>query len=216
MTFVSKKILTERVRRLLSSGFPSTSDRVQNAEITLAIGSVANTLMKGVMFTDVVNADGESIPPGVMIATYPGNPVQRGPGNKSTIALPAQPVNIIERQGVFSVYPSNSVAPELEEFLPLPPGTLGFWKEQKLINPLSYITYTAEQRTVVVDYDLIGAGITQVDMKLCIFDISSYDDNEPLPITPDQEMQIIDAVVEMYSQEPRDRRSESNQPQPEK
>lgn len=212
MAITTKRLLCERIRRILSGGFPADADRVQDPEIIFAIGSVANGLLKGEMYNTVYNTDGESIPQGAMIATYEKIPVTRGLGIQSVATLPIQPLTLPERQGVFSVYPTGY--PEAE-YIPLPPGLLNFWKNDKLVNPLNRRMYTAEQKQVIINDDLIGAGITQVDMKLCILDISQYEGNEPLPITPDQEVQIINAVVEMYKQEPKNIRSESNQPQPE-
>lgn len=216
MALIYKLAITEKIRRILAGGYISTSDRVQNAEITLAVCNVANTLLKGEMYNTIYNTDGQTIPQGAMIATYDGNnalQVQRGssPGI-SVVQLPTTPLTIPDRQGVFAVYPDGY--PDAE-YIPIPPGVIGFWKRDKLVNPINRKMYTHEGTKVTIFDDLIGAGITKVGTKLCIFDINQYGDYDVLPITPDQEWEIIKQVVSLYIGEPYDRRQENNQPQPE-
>ena len=115
----TKSQLIERVRRILSGGYPSNRDRVKDAEIEKYLESAINRLLKMEMFNMTYTVDGMSIPDGVMLATYENIPVTLGLNDTCTAVLPTTPMYLPERMGVFSVYPSSY--PEAE-FIPIPSG----------------------------------------------------------------------------------------------
>lgn len=194
MTTISQ--LTERVRRILVGGDPSILDRVQDPEIKSAIASAAGSMLKAVSLSVHYTAEGGSIMDSALIATYENIAVQRGNNGHSRAMLPAQPIaGLPERTGVFSVYPSG--LPE-DEFIPLPPGMFGHLRKGGVYNGINAITYTQEARYVDVHSDLIGAGITTVDMKLVVVDPAALGDYDPLPIGPDMELDVIKEVVRLY------------------
>ena len=209
MALITTAILTERIRRTLSAGYPSDLDRIKSEEIKFHVSSVANKLLKVEMYNTIYSIDGESIPDGAMIATYERVPLRKGGKLTSVADLPATPMMVPERQGVFSVYPHGE--PE-NEFIPLPPGTFNIYMRDRLVSPLNRTMYTWDSGRVTIFQDLVGSGIEHVDMKLVIMDITKYGDNDPLPITPDIEAQIIAEVVALYSSISNTAREEGLQP----
>jgi hypothetical protein len=67
--------MIERVRRILSGGFPSNRDRVRDAEIRKHLESAMNRLLKTEILNTTFNIDGATIPDGIVIATYENLPV---------------------------------------------------------------------------------------------------------------------------------------------
>lgn len=202
--------ITERIRRILSTGYINDQDRVKNKEIELAIQSVTNQLLKIDTFSNIFNYDGESIPDGCVIATYDNQPVERYKQNWTTVPLPATPIGgLPDKMGVWSVaragYP-------LTRYINLPSGMYQTLLGDKLMNPINTHFYTWEGMRIIIFDDLVGAGISGVDIQLCIMDLSLYGENDPLPIPADMEAAIIDEVVKMYSGEQPERREESLQP----
>ena len=201
--------MVERCRRLMSGGFPNDTDRTQDGEIRIAVGSVASKVLQSSSLNMQFGFDGEKIPDGAIISTYEKVPVSRGLGNTSTAKLPVTPINMPNRMGVFAVYPTGY--PE-REYMAIPPGVYNQVKVDQLINPLCDGLYTWSGPTVTIYDDLIGAGITSIDLQLCVMDWGKYGDNDILPISPDQEIDIINGVLQLYGHEPNYKRDNSDQP----
>lgn len=204
-------ILTERIKFMLDGGFPSGKSRFSKPEIKEAICSMAATLLKADYFTVQTQFDGETIPEGTLLAIYPNIPLVRG-RNSAVAALPCNPINLPERMGVFSVYPSGM--PEAE-FYPLPPGMYNLWKADKLLSDLDDGWYTWDNTNVTIWKDLVGAGYTAVDMKLAVTDFRRLGDNVPLPFPEDLEMQLITAVYQSFMGEDKTERKEGIRASPE-
>lgn len=207
------KLLTERIRLILSGGYPSASDRVQDNAISHAIISACGRQLALSSLSVNYNMDGAGIPDGAMVATYYNRPVIRGNGSYCRVALPAVPMNMPERIGVFAIYPSGR--PE-EAFMFIPPALLNVWKGNKVLNPIDTIMFTWENKYADVYSDLIGAGIHEVDMKLCVADIAQQGDYDPLPISPDMELQVIEDVLKIFGLEPLTDRKEGREASPER
>jgi len=209
----TKNQMIERIRRVLSGGYPSTRDRVRDPEIEKHLESVINTLLKVEMFNMTYTTDGMTIPDGVMIGTYEGVPIVGGLDDTCYVILPATPMYLPEKMGVFSVYPSNY--PQ-NEFIPIPAGQYYILQQIKEVNSLlGRVPYVWDGRKITIYRNLIGDGVFTVDMKLAIADLSQYGANDPLPLSPELEAQAIDAVVKLYMVEPRTIRDESFQASPE-
>jgi hypothetical protein len=209
----TKSQMIERIRRVLSGGYPSNRDRVKDAEIEKQLESVINTLLKVEMFNMTFNIDGATIPDGVMIATYEGIQVDGGIDDTCTVTLPVTPMYLPEKMGVFSVYPSNYPQHEL---IPIPAGQYYILQQITEVNSLlGRVPYVWDGKKITIYRNIIGDGIFTVDMKLAIADLSQYGPNDPLPVSPELEAQAIDAVVKLYVAEIRTIRDESFQASPE-
>lgn len=187
--------LIELCRRAIAGGDPHDNDAVRNAEIREKIGTTGARLMAA----DYKNilSEGETIPPGYMIATYRNIPLAAGDGTRVYARVPVTPMSIPPNNiGVFAVYPSGY--PDLY-FIPVPDGTVEIIKRDKMVSNVHRKLYTYSGGRVTIEDDLIGAGITSVDMKLCVKDINDFPDNEEIPFPPEVIEQIMTEVVAFYN-----------------
>jgi hypothetical protein len=209
----TKSQLIERVRRILSGGYPSNRDRVKDAEIEKQLESAINRLLKVEMFNMTYTTDGMTIPDGVMIGTYENIPVTQGLNDTCFATLPVTPMYLPEKMGVFSVYPSSY--PEAE-FIPIPSGQYYILQQIKEINSLlGRVPYVWDGRKLIIYRNLIGDGIFSIDLKLAVADLSTLGPNDPLPLSPELEEQAIQACAQIFLAEPRTIRDESLEASPE-
>jgi hypothetical protein len=209
----TKSQLIERVRRILSGGYPSNRDRVKDAEIEKYLESAINRLLKMEMFNMTYTVDGMSIPDGVMLATYENIPITGGLNDTCIATLPVTPMYLPERMGVFSVYPTSY--PEAE-FIPIPSGQYYILQQVKEINSLlGRVPYIWDGRKLTIYRNLIGDGIFSIDIKLAVADLANVGPNDPLPLSPELEEQAIQACVQIFLTEPRTVRDESLEASPE-
>jgi hypothetical protein len=209
----TKSQLIERVRRILSGGYPSNRDRVKDAEIEKQLESAINRLLKVEMFNMTYNTDGMTIPDGVMIGTYENIPVTQGLNDTCIATLPVTPMYLPEKMGVFSVYPTSY--PEAE-FIPIPSGQYYILQQIKEINSLlGRVPYVWDGRKLIIYRNIIGDGIFSIDLKLAVADLSTLGPNDPLPLSPELEEQAIQACAQIFLAEPRTIRDESLEASPE-
>lgn len=204
MAVVTIGRLSEEILKLLSGGTLQTAKDISLNEIKIAIGQVCNQLLKTEHFT-VNEKMGEKIPNGSVLGWYEGIEVTSSNG-KSKCSLPIKPLKLPRDMGVFGVYPkytSNGNYELDKEFIPLQLGQSALIKSQPLLSDLlgqvgretigGEIWFTKDIKALFPD--------VVVAMRLVIMDISQYGDYDILPILPEQEWQIKDAVVKMYSGE---------------
>lgn len=209
---VTKAILRDRIRKVLSGGFPSDRDRVKDNEIILAIGDTMGELLKAQAMAITEDYDGDSSIEGSLVATYEGIPVERANGTNCKVKLPATPMYLPEHKGVFGVYPSGY--PE-KAFRFVPLGIYPIWIREKLVSPVSNQLFTWGNGYITIFQDLIGSGIEQVDVQLAISDIDKYSDNDVLPLSSDMVPALIEKVCTQFGMEPSTVRRESNIASPE-
>jgi len=213
----TKGQMIERIRRILSGGFPSTRDRIRDAEIEKHMESAMNRLLKAEMFNVTYNMDGDSIPQGVMIATYGNLPATGTVTDPSyTVKIPVTPQYLPDGMGVFKVTVKNSLPSA--ELIPIPPGQYGILggsgESSSLIS--QRIGYTWEGPNVRVWQTATLTTLAQLfEMQLCVVSLNSLSSTSVLPLTPDLEEAVIDAVVKAYVNEVRTIRDESFQGSPE-
>jgi len=202
--------ISEQILRILNAGFPSTRSRVIIEEIKLHVAQVANTLLKAEYFNVTTTLDGGSIPDGSLIATYEG--INCTPnGSNTKVQLPAIPMMLPEKMGVYSVYPSGM--PD-KAFIPVPIDVIYQLNMTQLFNPLNSICYTWDNKNITVYANLVGMNIPKVDMRLCVSDISNMSDNDPLPISPELQSVIISKVCDILAQKYDTQREDSITPEP--
>lgn len=191
--------ISEEILRILSGGKIPVATNVSINEVKIAVGQVANSLLK-IDYIQINTRQGEMIPNGAVLGYYPGLVVERWKG-KSRVKLPIKPQKLPRDMGVWSVFPSDE--PD-KEFIPLQMGQWSLLQSQPLLNNLlgqvgretlgDYVLFTK-------DITVPGENVT-VDMRLVIMDISQYDDFDILPVLPEQEWQIKQEVVKLYGGEP--------------
>lgn len=191
--------LSEEIVKMLSGGKIPVATGVSINEIKIAVGQVANSLLKTDYF-QVNTRWGEMIPNGASIGYYPDVSVERWK-NKSRAKLPIRPIKLPREMGIYAIFPSGESD---KEFIPLQMGQWSLLQSQPLLNNLlgqvgweSYGEYVLFTKDITVP----GENVT-VDMRLVILDISLYGDYDILPILPEMEWQIKQEVVKMYGGEP--------------
>jgi len=213
----TKGQMIERIRRILSGGFPSTRDRVQDVEIEKHMESAMNRLLKAEMFNVTYNMDGDSIPQGVMLASYGDiSPVGTIGQPSYLVKIPVTPQYLPDGMGVFKVAVKNSLPSA--ELIPIPPGQYGILGSSGESSSLlsQRIGYTWEGAYVRVWQTATTITLAQLfEMQLSVVSMNSLPNNGVLPLTPELEEAVIDAVVKVYSNEVRTIRDESFQASPE-
>lgn len=213
---VTKAILREQIRRILSGGNPSDRDRTRDAEIDLAISDVANQLLKSEA-VNTLNAQGLPNVDGLAVVTYENIPVSRGTNwgqtKTSVVTLPVTPMMLENGQGIQNVYPSGY--PNIL-YRYIPDGLFASWTKSRYVAPLHKTLYTYSGKKITIFDDLFSAGYSTVDIKLVVSDISQADENDPLPILPEHRDMIIGAVVQRFMGESDTNRRETDQLSPSK
>lgn len=192
--------IAEECVRLLQGGNIQTAANVTIPEVKIAVGQVANQILKIDYFQ--INAQlGEKIPNGTVLGLYENIVPTSWVNGRSKATLPVKPMKLPRNMGVFSVYRTNE---PWNEFIPLQMGQYNLLRSQVLINDLlgqiGYENFGMELM-FTKDLPLLFPGET-LSMRLAIVDISQYGDYDPLPITPEIEWQIKNEIVKLYSGEP--------------
>ena len=202
--------ISEQILRILNGGFPSIRSRVIIPEIKLHVAQVANALLKAEYLNITMTLEGGSIPDGALIATYEGISCTRV-GTNTKVALPASPMMLPEKIGVWAVYPSGR--PDLA-FIPVPIDTIYQLNDTQLFSPLNTILYTFDNKNITIYADLVGMNIPTVDLRLCVSDISNMSEHDPLPISAELQSVIVTKVCEILASRVDSTREDSITPEP--
>lgn len=198
-------LLAERIFNLIEGGNPGVASSIEDNELKLSIGNVVNQLLKVEHFS-INEKMAEKIPNGLVLGLYENILVTQSNG-KSKAILPVKPLKLTRNMGIFSIYPKYTIGGNYEydkEFIPLQMGQAGLLRSQPLISDiLGQVGYENYGLEVVFTKDIKGLFPDVVlAMRLAIMDISQYGDWDILPILPEQEWQVIQEVVKLYSGQP--------------
>lgn len=202
MAVVTIGRLSEEILKMLSGGDIQAASNISLNEIKISIGQVINSLLKVEYFT--VNAQlNEVIPNGSVLGLYEGIEVISSNG-KSQATLPIKPIKMPRNMGVWAVYPKYTTDGNYEydkEFIPLQMGQGGLIKSQPLLNDLlNQVGYECFGDRLIFTKDIKSLFPDVVlAMRLAVLDISQYGDFDPLPLLPDQEWQVKQEVIKVYS-----------------
>lgn len=198
---VTKKILSDQVLYRLSGGVPDGNSTVDERDVWKAIEQKVNALFKLSQFA-VNLPSGETIPDNLMLATYENISVVKANEGQTKSTLPVMPISLPRNAGINEIIPVLTVTSNTRlvgsPFIPMLAGQNYLLQSDTLLNDLmGNVGYTPNGRTIVYTRDLLLMGITKVDMKLVIFDLSQYGINDILPIPADMEDKII---TDLYNQ----------------
>lgn len=191
----TKYKIAEQVLQLLKGGNPKAATTVEIEDLQEVIGQTINRLFKQEQLT-VNMPSGETIPEGVMLATYDGLvPVKYK--SVSKITLPAVPISLPRNMGVFHVSRTDDIS---DGFIPLQTGQLSLIKGESLISDLlGYVGYEVVGNDVIFNKDLTAEEGVTILVRLALMDINSYDDYMPLPFPADMEGQIVQETFKLFS-----------------
>lgn len=197
MAVVTIYRLAEEILKMLSGGDIQAATNISLNEVKISIGQVANSLLKIEHF-QVNEKMGEKIPNGAVLGLYEGIPYTSYSTGKSKAHLPIKPLKLPRNMGCFSIFRTSD---PINEFIPLQMGQSNLINSLPLINTLlGQVGYENYGMELVFTKDLAQLFPNDtLSMRLAIFDISEYGDYDPLPILPEQEWQIKQEVIKLYS-----------------
>jgi hypothetical protein len=194
--------IAEECLKALSGGNIAGASNISLGEMKISICQVANQLLKVEHFS-VNEKMAEKIDNGAVIGWYEDISVTSFNG-KSTATLPIKPIKLPRNMGVFGIYPkyeSNGNYELDKEFIPLQMGQSALLKSQPMINDLlGQVGYENYGISIVFTKDIKTMFPNIVlAMRLAVLDFSQYDDYSILPLLPEQEWQIKQEVIKLYS-----------------
>jgi len=194
--------IAEECLKALSGGNVAAASNISLGEMKISICQVANQLLKVEHFS-VNEKMAEKIDNGAVIGWYEDISVTSFNG-KSTATLPIKPIKLPRNMGVFGIYPkyeSNGNYELDKEFIPLQMGQSALLKSQPMINDLlGQVGYENYGISIVFTKDIKTMFPNIVlAMRLAVLDFSQYDDYSILPLLPEQEWQIKQEVIKLYS-----------------
>jgi len=194
--------IAEECLKALSGGNIAGASNISLGEMKISICQVANQLLKVEHFS-VNEKMAEKIDNGAVIGWYEDISVTSFNG-KSTATLPIKPIKLPRNMGVFGIYPkyeSNGNYELDKEFIPLQMGQSALLKSQPMINDLlGQVGYENYGISIVFTKDIKTMFPNIVlAMRLAVLDFSQYSDYDVLPLLPEQEWQIKQEVIKLYS-----------------
>lgn len=199
MALITKRLISDQTLFRLYGGMPDSSAPVQKEDIFKATEQLINSMYRMEQFQANLPA-GETIPNGVMIATYTDVSVS-GYGNFSKSTLPVIPISLPRNLGIYNIKPAMSLNLTTSfSFIPMQRGQFDLLRTDTLLNSLlNQVGYEPRNNDVVFTSNIYLLGITKVDMELCVFDMSSYSETDVLPVPSSMEADIVNTLVAQFS-----------------
>lgn len=201
-------LLADQVLRRLKSGRSDAATGITMEDLKRSVVQVLNGLLRIGHLQNMQG--GETIPDGIMMATYLNVPVSTYQKNMATCILPAIPVNLPNGMGLFEIKPSqvdifddngygNEVG-NVEPFVPIKLGDYRLALGCRLITEYSgFIGFWPIGTRVVITKNLPLFDINAVDITMAVADFDQLDEDAPLPIYADYEEQVVDGVYKKFA-----------------
>lgn len=192
----TKNKIAEQVLYRINGGITKTSSPVQKEDVIEALGQIINTMFKLNHFTVTLQA-GETIPSGLMLATYGPVTVTSLGRTKAKCTLPVMPVSLPRNMGIFQVSPYEDFRCT---YIPIQSGQYELLKSQPLIsNLLGQVGYEPYGNRIELTQDITIDNITELYFRLVVLEVGQYDDYEALPIPFDMETDIVDELIKRFA-----------------
>lgn len=191
----TKMSIAEQVLLRLYGRSVTSSDATQTPDVILAVGQVANALLRAQHF-DTLKA-GENAPENLSIVEYPKQPLTTYGGKKAICKLPAIPVSLPRQQGIWQV--------SKDEFfncigIPVQSGQGVLLNVQDVISDLfDQWYYEPNGTSIIVTPDLTIDNTDGLYFRLIITDVNSLGDYDPLPVPASIEADIISQVYALFA-----------------
>ncbi len=202
MANVTRRIIADQVMFYLKGGYPDVAMGIQQEDIYKRIEQIMNSMFSMQQF-NMNLPSGETVPNNLALATYEGVAVTVTNSNKSKSMLPVMPISLPRAAGINEIRPVISDNGDRilgNPMIPLQAGQGYLLQADTLLNDLmGQFSYEPNGRTVVYQSDITLLGITKVDMKLVVFDMSQYSDTDILPIPSDAEDDIVKEVIKFFA-----------------
>jgi hypothetical protein len=200
----TKKQISDSVLYKIYGGVPDSGGPVDERDVWFALEDKVNSLFKLQHFS-VNLPSGGTIPDGLHLATYEDVVVSRTSNERSSCTLPVTPVSLPRNMGINEITPVLNINESGDKILgnpviPLQSGQAFLLKADTLLNDLmGQFGYEVYGKTIRFTKDLTTYGITKVDMKLLVFEISQYGVTDELPIPADYLSEIEDELIREFA-----------------
>lgn len=196
--------ISEQILNILK-GKPGAASSITLKEVMELVTQTANNVLR-VQHFDSINAGGEMIPEGLVLACYDNLTVFYYK-DVAACTLPAVPVKLPKGMGVWHVSKTDELH---NPFIPIPRGMTAMIGGEPLISDLldqiGYEVRVDENSSPALIFDkditdasVVSPAVTSVYVEMVILDLSKYGDYDLFPVTPDMEAQIIETVVKLLS-----------------
>lgn len=190
----TKNFLANQILLKLGAGYPEVANSVQLFDLYAAIDQKINIMFKMQQFSQTF-AVGETIPDGLVLATYSADVVTFG-GKKSKCVMPVMPVSLTRNMGVYEVATDEFFTCPM---IPMQPGQAALLDGQPMIcDLLNQIGYEIYGNAIITTRDVTIDNITTLWMRLVVMSIDQYDEYTSLPIPADYANQIIDEIYKSF------------------
>ena len=201
---MTKKEFSDMILYKLAGGTPDSGFPIDERDVWDSLEHKVNAMFKLTQFNTNLPSGG-TIPDALHLATYEDIAVTRTSNNRSKCTLPVMPISLPRNAGI------NEIRPVLNEVesgdrilgnptIPLQAGQDFLLKADTLLNDLQgQWGHTPNGKTVVFTKDLTTYGITKVDMKLVVFEISQYTIHQDMPIPSDYIGQLEDEIIQEFA-----------------
>jgi hypothetical protein len=188
---MTRRYIADQVLFRLDGSSPEVSQSVQLEDVYAAIGQWVNSKFKLRHLSDTLSS-GESIPEGASLATYSDVAVSTD-GDVASVTLPVMPIALPRNLGVYNVSGGGY------NFIPLQRGQIQILGAEFMLNTLfGQVAYETVGKKIKFSKNIKLLGINTVDLDLMVFDMSLYNDTDPLPIPAGTEDEIIEKVMAKF------------------
>lgn len=201
---MTKKEFSDMVLYKLAGGIPDSSFPIDERDIWDALEHKVNAMFKMQQFS-INLPNGGTIPENMALATYEDVAVTRTSNERSKCTLPVMPISLPRSAGVNEIRPVLNLTDSGDRMLgnpiiPLQAGQSFLLQADRLLNDLmGQWGYEVNGKTVIFSKDLTVYGITTVDIKLVVFEISNYTATQDLPIPSDYTDQLENEIIQEFA-----------------
>jgi len=204
MPNTTKKSISDAVLYKLAGGVPTKSFPVHEEDVWSALEQKINAMF-GMRQFNMNLPSGETIPDNLVLATYEDVAVTSFNSGNAKSVLPVIPISLPRNAGINEIRPVLSIVESGDRILgnpmiPLLAGQNYLLQADSLLNSLQgQFGYEPNGRNIIYTSDITTLGITKVDMKLVVFDMSQYGITDVLPIPSDYEDELETQLIQEFA-----------------
>ena len=200
---VTKKQLAEQALRIIQGGSVRDDAEIDIREIMMNIEQERDKLIKVELFQSI--SMGEYNINGSFISTYVSSILDDTDKDLKYSDIPVTPISLPNDLGMFQV---SFEKDQFNTFIRIPNGATGLYNNLNSSRLLGRIGYFVENSTYStceissgtrVYYTNLPKDCTKSVLLKVVATSGDIDEDDPFPVAPEMESQIIRSVVELYS-----------------
>jgi hypothetical protein len=200
----SLRKLSAQISRLLSNGSRPQDSTLRDKYLFEEIRQVTHQLIKGEFF-EYKNNEGETGVNHLYIGTYPGIQVQEDTHrNRCYALLPAYPMHLPGGIGIYQVKPDTGDIDKDVAMVPVQSGEIELFRSLNAgleIMKDQWMFFPERDRVVFTEKNnetMLEADIEEVEIQLVVIDPAQVDIDDPYPIPPSMEIEVIKGVLLLH------------------